>query len=109
MNDSVSTVLDHRSDSSLSSDDNGTNPRRTRQFRRASAGNLLDSNGETDDEEMEKLHKTIQDQTKALTEEKQNSLKVILYALNFNTTLLSLFFLLTETWTPYSNLDTFKK
>ena len=82
MSDSVSTVLDHPNDSSLSSDDNGAaEPRRARRLPRPSAGNLLDSNGETDDEEIEKLHRTIQDQTKALTEEKQNSLKVIRHPL----------------------------
>ena len=64
------------SNSSVSSDDNGN--RRPGSYRKASAADLLDSNGETDDEEIEKLHKTIHDQTKALTEEKQNALKVIL-------------------------------
>lgn len=82
MSDSVTTVLDHPSDSSISSDGNGADPRRSRRFRKSNGGNLLDSNGETDDEEIEKLHKRIQDQAKALTEEKQNSLKVIPHPLS---------------------------
>lgn len=41
------------------------------------SANLFDSNGESEDEEINKLQKVIQDQAKELNEEKQASRKVI--------------------------------
>lgn len=55
--------------SSTGKDSKKSNPRKL-------SANLLDSNGESEDEEINKLQKVIQDQTKQLNEEKQTSRKV---------------------------------
>ena len=67
------------SDSSISEDDVRTRSSRRQKPKKMSAkiaDSLLDSNGETDDEEVEKLQKIIQEQSKMLNEEKVNCTKV---------------------------------
>lgn len=78
------SVAKSEADSSLSSESeeigqskskrSSTSSKKTSQ--RKLSANLLDSNGESDDEEINKLQKVIQDQTKQLNEEKQASRKV---------------------------------
>lgn len=86
------SIAKSETDSSLSSEtDNishgkiksaGNKDSRKTSQRKLSA-NLLDSNGESEDEEINKLQKVIQDQAKELHEEKQAARKVIQFLIFF--------------------------
>ena len=78
------SIANSQTDSSLSSESEETTRSKSRRNskdgkkinQRKLAADLLDSNGESEDEEINKLQKTIQDQAKELNDEKLASRKV---------------------------------
>lgn len=78
------SIANSQTDSSLSSESEDATRSKSRRnskdskkiSQRKLAANLLDSNGESEDEEINKLQKIIQDQAKELNEEKSASRKV---------------------------------